>query len=275
MLAACAPSVDGHPPIVDDVDAGSRLPPPAPRLDPLPVTVPYRFAPIRGQAPGARRVLIEGASGATLVESVLPDGTFCIEVPLVDDAAHTFVVWSQADDGTFSERAASVTLGFDGAAPPPPGVALCSGADPSECTSGELCGNGLDDDCNGLVDALDPACSDCPPDALEPNDGPAGPLLALDTTYEDLTICAGERDYHPFIAEERDHLRLSVTFVHDDGDIDVRFHDLDNERILDTSVGTGDSELIDYVVTRTGRYALEVYGFGDAENHYQLELSRD
>ena len=48
-------------------------------------------------------------------------------------------------------------------------VELTSGSDPAWRRGGscvptsptEICGNGLDDDCNGLVDAADPACQGC------------------------------------------------------------------------------------------------------------------
>jgi hypothetical protein len=250
-------------------DGGAAFAPPAPRLDPLPSSVPHHLAPIRGVAPNARRVIVE-SGGESIADSVLPDGTFCLEVELADGDPHTFVIWSQGDDGSFSESPATATLTYDPRAPRTAGAALCGGNDPDECTGAEICGNGVDDDCNGLVDASDSACGDCRPDALEPNDGPDSPFISLGETYENLEICPGERDYHPFFAYRADHIILTISFTHADGDLDMRLHDIDNDQVIDTSAGVDDGEAIDFEVTRTGHYALEVYGFGDASNTYSF-----
>ncbi len=276
LVAGCSPHVDGEPGPMDMTsdDAGTMgpLPPPAPRLDPMPEAIPDRLAPIRGVARDARRVIVE-FEGESVANTVLPDGSFCIEVSLEGDGPHTFVLWSQSEDGSFSERPATVTLTYDVTAPRMTGTALCGGNDPDACTGGEICGNGIDDDCNGRVDDADAACSDCRPDALEPNDGPDTPFISFNVNYENLEICPGERDFHPFFAYGGDHLVLTIHFTHADGDLDMRLHDIDNDRVLDTSASVTDDETIDFTATRNGHYALEVYGYNDARNTYSLIIT--
>jgi hypothetical protein len=275
LLVALACGVDTPPPregsFLDRADAGTAsLPPPQPLLDPVPARVPWPVLPLKGRALRAHRIVIE-EGGRTITERVLPDGTFCIDLPIDGAGQHSFVVWAQNADGEFSERAATAASQHDPAAPRPAGASLCDGSDPAMCTGRELCGNGVDDDCNGRVDEFDTACSDCPVDALEPNDGPDGPRVEPGV-YSSLEICGGDRDFHPVYAEMGQEIVARVRFAHAEGDLNARLIDVEYDRVLVTSTGTEDDETLRHEVTHTGTYAIEVYGSSDDPNTYTLEL---
>lgn len=270
-LGACSVEVEPRTPSVfDEPDGGAGLPPPPPTLDAVSVRVPWPVIPLSGRAPGAQRILIE-EGGRTLTDRVFPDGTFCVDAPLEVPGLFTFVVWAQDPDGRFSERAATLSVVFDPAAPPPAGAALCDGSDPAECTGTELCGNGIDDDCNGAADDLDQACASCPPDALEPNDGSDSPRIEPGV-YAGLEICPGDRDVHPIALRSGEELRASIAFTHEDGNLDLRLVDLAHGRTVTTREGTEDGESLRHAVTQDGWYALEVYGRDGARNGYSLEV---
>lgn len=254
-----------------DADAGTgSSPPPQPVLDPVPARVPWPVLPLQGRALRAHRIVIE-EGGRTITERVLPDGTFCVDVPLDGSRPHSFVLWAQGEDGEFSIRAATADSVYDATAPRPPGAALCDGSDPAACTGTELCGNGIDDDCNGKVDALDPVCSSCPVDVLEPNDGPEVPRITAGV-YPDLDICGGDRDFHPVYAMMNQEIVARIRFTHADGDLDARLIDVAHDRVLATASSSTDDETLRHTVTQNGTYAIEVYGFGEEANTYTLEL---
>jgi len=273
-LAACGPSEVKSPAsgsFLDRPDGGaSDLPPPQPVLDPVPARVPWMVLPLRGRALRAHRIVIE-EGGRTITERVLPDGTFCVDAPLADDRPHSFVVWAQSADGDFSLQAATADAVYDATASRPPGASLCDGSDPSRCTGTELCGNGIDDDCNGRVDALDPVCSACPPDVLEPNGGPDVPRIEPGV-YEGLEICEGDRDFHPVFARSGQEIVVNVRFSHADGDIDARLIDVAHDRTLVDSNSSTDDETLRHSATQDGLYAIEIYGFGGDANTYTLEV---
>lgn len=255
---------------LDRADGGTALPPPQPVLDPVPARVPWPVLPLKGRALRAHRIVVE-EGGRTITERVLPDGSFCLDLPIDGSRPHSFVIWAQNVDGEFSDRAATAATVHDPSAPRPAGASLCDGSDPSMCTGAELCGNGIDDDCNGRVDALDPVCSDCPVDSLEPNDGPDGPRVEPGV-YSALEICGGDRDFHPIQATMGQEIVARVRFAHAEGDLDARLIDVAYDRVLVTSSSTDDDETLRHEVTQTGTYAIEVFGAGDDANAYSLEL---
>ena len=76
-----------------------------------------------------------------------PDGR---KIAFTSNASHSPVIAVVIADGT---NLVEVTVGSD------PTWRRGSSCVPTSAT--EICGNGLDDDCNGLIDAADPACASC------------------------------------------------------------------------------------------------------------------
>ncbi|MBW2464846.1 MAG: PPC domain-containing protein, partial [Deltaproteobacteria bacterium] len=225
----------------------------------------------RGRAPEARRVLINGSDNP-LVTPVLPMETFCLDVPMPNPGTYTFEVTSQNSGGIFSTGSAMVTVEFDPGAPPILGLVTCSGADPAGCAGAtEICENGRDDDCNGLVDDRDPECIECVDDIFEPNDDAAAPRLDPDR-YEGLSLCSGNEDYFGVYARAGDTINASLFFSHPSGNIDAELLGLDRSTVVDSSTSTTDDEFVTHTATETGEYMLRVWGPGGAMNGYTLRL---
>src|SRR6187549_2116185 len=113
-LSACgAPDVELPPsgPTTSDAGGGGDLP--KPTVTNAPAKYPYAKLALRGTAPNASRVIVEGA-GNPATGNVQPvDGNFCVVVDLAAAPAHYVLeVKSQAGDGRVSE-AAKVELDRD------------------------------------------------------------------------------------------------------------------------------------------------------------------
>ena len=68
---------------------------------------------------------------------------------------------------------------------------------------------------------------------------------------------------------EGDEIDVSLSFLHADGDIDLRLLDpTGNSRVL--SLGVTDEERIEFEADVSGRWAVQVFGVGIAENTYDL-----
>lgn len=104
-------------------------------------------------------------------------------------------------------------------------------------------------------------------DEFEPNDATAKVLTA--GTYE-AKICAGDVDRFQIEVPAGKTLRASVRFVHAEGDLDVKLFD-GGSALVDTSDGTSNEETVDS--TGSGRFVVQVYGYGEAANPYTLVLS--
>lgn len=127
--AACGgPEVDvpaGNDKVTSD-QATSDLPPPT--VQKLPGSYPYPTLAVRGNAPNAVRILIEGG-GNPVVGSVQPvDNTFCIPVELAAaPARYTLTVRSQHSDGRLSAPT-EVELDRDNGASAPADAKSCDGS---------------------------------------------------------------------------------------------------------------------------------------------------
>ncbi len=269
MLAACDPSVTARDVGIGPADAGP--PPPAPSIDSTPTPVPYPVTTLRGRAPDARRVLVEGGDNP-VVATVLPDGTFCIDVPMPNPGMYGFEATSQSSGGIFSSGSATVEVEFDPGAPPVPGLTTCSGMDPAGCAGAvEICDNGRDDDCNGLSDDRDPACVDCVDDIFEPNDDVMAPRLDPDR-YEGLSLCSGNEDYFGVYARAGDTINATLFFSHASGNIDLELRGVDRTTVIESSTSTTDDEVVTHTATESGEYKLRVWGPSGAMNGYTLDL---
>jgi hypothetical protein len=269
VVAGCGPSVDVRDVGMGPEDAGP--PPPTPTLDSVSSPVPYPVATLRGRAPNSRRILVRGSDNP-LASTVLPDGTYCIDVPMPNPGEYGFEVVSQNDEGVFSTGTAMAGVVFDPGAPPIPGLTTCSGTDPAGCAAAvEICDNGRDDDCNGLADIRDPACADCVDDVFEPNDDQTAPRVDPGR-YEGLAVCPGNTDYFGVFARTGDTLRATIFFSHALGDLDLELFDIDRTTIIASSATTDDDEVVSHVAAETGEYKVRVWGPGGAMNGYTLDV---
>lgn len=128
-LASCgAPSVDvpaGNDRITSDGGSGGDLS--SPSVTPPPARYPYAKLALRGTAPNATRVIVEGAGNPVAAQVQPVDNSFCVVVDLAAAPAHyTLEVKSQAGDGRLSPGA-TVELDRANDAPPPPDGKLCDG----------------------------------------------------------------------------------------------------------------------------------------------------
>lgn len=124
-----APTVDvppGNDKITSDDVVAADLPQPSVAL--LPAQYPYARIAVRGVAPNATRVFIEGAGNPVAVQVQPVDGTFCAVLDLaVSPARYTLDITSQAGDGRLSESA-MVFIDRANDAPAMPDAKLCDGS---------------------------------------------------------------------------------------------------------------------------------------------------
>ena len=104
-------------------------------------------------------------------------------------------------------------------------------------------------------------------DEFEPNDATAKVLTA--GTYA-ARICAGDVDRFQIEVPAGKTLRAVATFVHAEGDLDVKLFDAGNV-LVETSDGTTNEETV--ASTGSGRFVVQIFGYGQAANAYSLALT--
>jgi hypothetical protein len=270
LVAACKVTPpDDNKPQPDAGPSGLRTP----RAN-APERTPLDTVAVRGRADGATRVVVKDAdTHAAVVSPLLPGGDFCVHVALPPSSTSNLLVYGVAENGEISPPA-SLQVVHDLNSPQP--------ADPT-CTSGgceeeEVCGSGIDDDCNGFRDDCDPACNGCVDDYLEPNDTPFSVPMVSPGTYQDLMICPCREDWFAFLVGENGRIKATATFTHSQIDIDLKlYRAADAEMHMDTpvasSTGTANTETIDYLSTGPGAYYLRVFSFrADGQGSYTLRI---
>src|SRR5206468_890049 len=138
---------------------------------------------------------------------------------------------------------------------------LCNGSSPltAQCGPKEDCMNGIDDDCNGLVDKEDPACNSCNPDGVGSPDANA-PILEPGK-YDGLQICPGKSDLFGIQALPNQTIRATITMQASRGLLDLYLIDTDGKTTLDFNQSQSDSKSVSYAVGATGgKYLLQVAG---------------
>ena len=118
---------------------------------------------------------------------------------------------------------------------------------------------------------------DVPADAYEPNNdfGTAAALGAVTSfTANDLTIHAsGNADFYEFTSPGAGPGSVDLLFQHIDGDVDVALYTSTGTQIA-SSVGTTNSEHIDFTASAGASYVLQVYGYSGALNwKYDLSIN--
>ncbi len=124
-----------------------------------------------------------------------------------------------------------------------------------------------------VVDGCDagPVCVD---DLGEDNDTIDAALPVLPGAAAGLAICAGDEDWYAVDVCAGGVLTTTVRFEHDLGDVDVQLVDAEGA-VLMTSASTSDEERLRHQAEGAGTVLVRVYGFGGAENAYDLEIALD
>lgn len=256
-----------------DVDAGigDELAPP--RLDPVPESTPLQTVALRGTTNGTR-VVAQGTDDGSVIASVLPGGSFCLDAALMSGAPTEMQLYAIGGDGRVSTPLA-VTTTQDAVAPEPPD-ATCSSSGGPDCSGPEICDNGeVDDDCNGLADSCDGACNGCIDDVLEPNDV-AVDVPMISPGEHTLQICPCRDDWFAYQRSVNQRIQLSVTFDAAAINISLRLFRAgpaglgEGDLVASSANGTA-TETIDYLVDADGVYYLQIYSVsGDETGSYSL-----
>ncbi len=115
----------------------------------------------------------------------------------------------------------------------------------------------------------------CLADALEPNGSPtiAKPLTV--GTAGDLSLCPYEFDWYSFEAAAGETITLTATFVHKDGDLDMRLYEVAKfGKAVATAATKGAPEQIVFTATKTTKYFVRINGFAGASNAYSLSFCK-
>ncbi|MFN3202909.1 MAG: putative Ig domain-containing protein [Bradymonadia bacterium] len=114
-------------------------------------------------------------------------------------------------------------------------------------------------------------CNDDMFEAGNGNDEPDDATPLADAIGEQLHICVGDRDHYQTQLTLGQSATFRAFFTDEDGDIDMAVRSPSGQLYRGNS-STDDEEVVIPLVPETGRYVLEVYGFGNAENSYRLDL---
>ena len=250
--------------------SGEPTPPNSPVIDPVPNRQPYPIVTIRGLADG-RRVIVEGGPNP-VASTVVPDGSFCVDIELPQPGDYTFSAYTQSMDGLISASPTEISVTFDPASSSISNAQTCDGSDPAGCAmQTEICDNGRDDDCNNLVDDDDPACANCLDDNLEPNNSPDAPRIDP-ARINNLRICPNDPDYYGVYLKADETLNARIYFDHSFGNIDMQLLN-EKKEILERSNTSTDDEALTYTSSTAGEFILFIYSDDGANNPYSLELT--
>jgi hypothetical protein len=200
LLAACkaAPPSFQTP----GIDAGTGNPaasaPATPTVNAPDVTA-LATAALRGSSPGAARIVVQTAHAAQLTGIVLPDGTFCVDVPLQSAQANRLKVIAVANGK--ASPAAQVNV-----------VQAPSGPTPANGTCTTMSGGGTPS-CSDMSSTCDPHCNGCAEDPYQPNDSPAqAPAIALKSSYANLQLCPCRADWFTFVLYKGQHISVQASY---------------------------------------------------------------
>jgi len=109
----------------------------------------------------------------------------------------------------------------------------------------------------------------CSDDGYEDNDA-LSTAHDLDTgSHSGLMVCSGDDDYYRFDVPSGSTLNVSVSFEHDEGDIDIELYQGSDE--VDASNSVSNSEQVS--ASGSGSYTLRVYGYSGAQASYAISAA--
>jgi hypothetical protein len=237
-------------------DAGGTGPASTPSADlpaptaTAPASTPLDSAPVRGSSPGATTVVVQGSGARTAVGLVLPDGSFCIDVPLAAGAPNTLRVVTVSQGRMSEAKVVEVVQDPSAAAPTSAPCGLSPGPAGATCTDSQS--------------ACNPACNGCKEDMYQPNlvAGQA-PALNMKMSYT-LQLCPCRPDWFTFVAYAGQSVGITATYAKSGGfDLDIAlFRGADvlpamtgNAPIATSTAGTSGSS-----ATRTITFTASVGG---------------
>jgi len=117
-----------------------------------------------------------------------------------------------------------------------------------------------------VADGIDPGDATCTDDGYEDNDADDSAATLGTGSHSGLMVCSGDDDYYRIDVPSGGQLDVTITFDHDEGDLDLAlFRDGDS---VDSSASVSDSEQVS--ASGAGSYVVHVYGYQGAEASYAL-----
>ena len=133
-----------------------------------------------------------------------------------------------------------------------------------------------DDDDSAATDDDDSAEDICTDDNFEDNDTAETALPLGSGHYSGLSACAGDDDYYGVSLTETGPLAVSLSFLHQEGDIELLVLDAGGATVA-TSVSSSDNESAT-VMLDPGVYFIRVYLYAlstDLGNEYSMDISTE
>jgi len=138
----------------------------------------------------------------------------------------------------------------------------CTHPEHPGCTDGTVC----DEETGRCV-------SPCPQDPKEPNNDRSSGTSIDAGTIDGLIVCRDDPDFFCFDLQDGDSARVSVDFVHEQGDIDVKLYGPSDDAPIDQGIGTLDGEAVAVIDASAGTYCAKVYLISVlGSNNYSLTL---
>lgn len=123
-----------------------------------------------------------------------------------------------------------------------------------------------------LTVALSGGGGSCTADPGEPNEDEAQATPLPRGSSGPYSICPGDIDMYRFDVQAGEAVEVTVRFTHADGDLDALLLDASGATLA-TSASADDDELLRTRTAAAGTLYLAVFGWQDASNGYELELS--
>jgi len=109
----------------------------------------------------------------------------------------------------------------------------------------------------------------CTDDGLEDNDNPTQASSLAGGSHAGLMVCENDDDYFELAVPEGGNLSVSISFNHDEGDLDMVLYQ--GEAELGVSESTGDAESLQ--ASGGGSYTVRVYGYSGASASYSISAT--
>jgi hypothetical protein len=215
-------------------------------------------AALRGSSPGAAQIVVQTAHAVAEVGVVLPDGTFCVDVPLSASELNPLKIFAVGGGKSSAPVLLDVVQTAGGPAPVNGTCATANGGGGSRCSDAQTA-------------ACDPRCNGCPEDAYQPNYTPTqAPAITLKGSYGNLQLCPCLDDWFTFVLFGGQHITVQATYQkRADFDLDLGLYRgadvlpqvTNAPTLIATTAGTsGDqaTRTLDFTATQGGAYYLQV-----------------